>query len=230
MIRRPPRSPPFPYTTLFRSRTLGFPTINLPLWSPRTVSGIYAVRVYGVDVAGGSAVVGAASVGVRPTVTQNGQPLLEVFLIDFQGDLYGRRVVVEFVKRIRPEEKFDSLEVLTAQMHRDIQAVREVFQKARAVALCANGVESPRLLLNSKTSRAPDGLANSSGLVGKYLMWDNGAFVSGLFEEPLNECKGIQVGRVLHDFYNADPKRGFDGGGGIDARVNFYPVSFGLGG
>jgi riboflavin kinase/FMN adenylyltransferase len=111
-------------------RTLGFPTINLPLWSPLPVSGIYAVRVYGVDVAGGSAVVGAASVGVRPTVTQNGQPLLEVFLIDFQGDLYGRRVVVEFVKRIRPEEKFDSLEVLTAQMHRDIQAVRDVFQKA----------------------------------------------------------------------------------------------------
>ena len=88
------------------------------------------MRVYGVDVAGGSPVIGAASVGVRPTVTQNGQPLLEVFLLDFQGDLYGRRVVVEFVKRIRPEEKFDSLEVMTAQMHRDIAAVRDVFSKA----------------------------------------------------------------------------------------------------
>ncbi len=111
-------------------RTLGFPTINLPLWTPLPLSGIYAVRVYGVDVAGGAAVMGAANVGVRPTVLDNGQPLLEVFLLDFQGDLYGRRVVVEFVKRIRPEEKFDSLDVLTAQMHRDIAAVRDVFKSA----------------------------------------------------------------------------------------------------
>ncbi len=111
-------------------RTLGFPTINLPLWAPLPVSGVYAVRVYGVDVAGGSAVIGAASIGVRPTVTENGQPLLEVFLLDFQGDLYGRRVVVEFVKRIRGEEKFASLEVMTAQMHRDITLVREAFKSA----------------------------------------------------------------------------------------------------
>jgi len=130
-----------------------------------------------------------------------------------------------YVRQIRMDSNGRTNGVLYFDANR-----REVFQKARAVALCANGVESPRLLLNSKTSRAPDGLANSSGLVGKYLMWDNGAFVSGLFEEPLNEFKGIQVGRVLHDFYNADPKRGFYGGGGIDARFNFYPVSFGLGG
>ncbi|TAG50021.1 MAG: bifunctional riboflavin kinase/FAD synthetase [Betaproteobacteria bacterium] len=108
-------------------RTLGFPTINIPLWTPLPVQGIFAVRVYGVDVAGASAVLGAASVGVRPTVKENGKPLLEVFLLDFKGDLYGRRVVVEFVKRIRAEEKFDSIEVMTAQMHRDIAAVRDVF-------------------------------------------------------------------------------------------------------
>jgi len=107
---------------------------------------------------------------------------------------------------------------------------REVFQRARAVVLCANGVESPRLLLMSKSREFPNGLANSSGLVGKYLMWDNGGFASGVFDHPLNEHKSIQVTRVLHDFYRADPKRGFYGGGGIDARFDYYPASFALGG
>lgn len=111
-------------------RTLGFPTINLPLWSPLPLSGIFAVRVHGVDAVGGMPLMGAASVGVRPTVKSNGKPLLEVFLMDFTGDLYGRRIVVEFVERIRAEQKFDSLEIMTTQMHRDIDAVRAVFAEA----------------------------------------------------------------------------------------------------
>src|SRR5271165_1000436 len=105
---------------------------------------------------------------------------------------------------------------------------REVFQRAKAVVLCANGAETARLLLLSKSKLSPQGLANSSGLVGKYLMWDNGGFASGWFEHPLNEYKGIQVTRVLHDYYRADPKRGFYGGGGIDARFDYYPASFAL--
>jgi choline dehydrogenase-like flavoprotein len=105
---------------------------------------------------------------------------------------------------------------------------REVFQPALAVVLCANGVESSKLLLLSKSSRFPDGLANSSGLVGKNLMWDNGSFASGVFDEPLNEFKSIQVTRLIHDYYSADPKRGFYGGGGIDARFDFYPAGFAL--
>ncbi|MGL4230868.1 MAG: bifunctional riboflavin kinase/FAD synthetase [Casimicrobium sp.] len=112
-------------------RTIDFPTINIPLWTPLPLSGIFAVRVYGVDVASGAPVVGAANVGTRPTVKENGKPLLEVFLLDFKGDLYGQRVVVEFVKRIRAEEKFDSLATMTAQMHKDIAAVREVFSQNR---------------------------------------------------------------------------------------------------
>ena len=111
-------------------RTLGFPTINLPLWSPLPLSGIFAVRVYGVDVAGSGPVLGAASVGIRPTVKENGKPMLEVFLLDFASDLYGKRIVVEFVKRIRPEEKFASIAAMTEQMHRDIAAVRAVFAQS----------------------------------------------------------------------------------------------------
>jgi riboflavin kinase / FMN adenylyltransferase len=112
-------------------RTINFPTINIPLWSPLPLSGIFAVRVYGVDVAGQGYVEGAANVGTRPTVKENGKPLLEVFLLDFQGDLYGQRVVVEFVERIRSEEKFASLDAMTKQMHRDIDAVRLVFARGR---------------------------------------------------------------------------------------------------
>ena len=94
--------------------------------------------------------------------------------------------------------------------------------------MCANGAETARLLLISKSKRFPQGLANSSGLVGKYLMWDNGGLAMGLFEHPLNEYKGIQVTRVIHDYYRADPKRGFYGGAGLDARFNYYPANFAL--
>jgi choline dehydrogenase-like flavoprotein len=105
---------------------------------------------------------------------------------------------------------------------------REIFQRAKAVVVCANGAETARLLLLSKSKRFPEGLANSSGLVGKYLMWDTGGLAMGLFEHPLNEYKGIQVTRVIHDYYKADPKRGFYGGAGLDARFNYYPANFAL--
>lgn len=105
---------------------------------------------------------------------------------------------------------------------------REVFQRAKAVIVCANGSETPRLLLMSKSSRFPQGLANTSGLVGKYLMVDGGYEAHGVFEHPLNEFKSVQTTRVIHDFYEPDPKRGFYGGGGIDARFDYYPAGFAL--
>lgn len=107
---------------------------------------------------------------------------------------------------------------------------REILQRAKAVVVCANGAETPRLLLLSKSAQFPHGLANSSGLVGRYLMLDAGSFSGGLFEHSLNEYKSVQVTRLLQDFYDSDPKRGFYGGGGIDARFDFYPISFALGG
>jgi choline dehydrogenase-like flavoprotein len=107
---------------------------------------------------------------------------------------------------------------------------KEVFQRAKAVFLCANGVESAKLLLMSASNRFPHGLANGSGLVGKYFMWDLGAFASGLFDHPLNEYKGVQVSRLIHDYYAADAKRGFYGGAGIDARFDWQPIAFALDG
>lgn len=95
---------------------------------------------------------------------------------------------------------------------------KEQFQGAKAVVVCANGAETPKLLLNSATPAFPDGLANSSGKVGRYLMFNKGGGAQARFEHPLNEYKGANVTRILHDFYDSDPKRGFYGGGGFDAR------------
>jgi choline dehydrogenase-like flavoprotein len=105
---------------------------------------------------------------------------------------------------------------------------QDQFQKARAVVISANGAETPRLLLNSASNRFPQGLANSSGLVGKYLMFNQGSHVHAQFEHELNEYKSVQVSRVVHDFYDSDPRRGFYGGGGIDARMGPQPVGWAL--
>ena len=104
-------------------------------------------------------------------------------------------------------------------------------QRAKAVAVCANGAETPRLLLLSANKQFPDGLANSSGLVGKNLMFNSGGTVTGVYEQPLNDYKGYCVSRVLHDFYELNHEKvGFYGGGGLDARYDFTPISFAFGG
>jgi choline dehydrogenase-like flavoprotein len=107
---------------------------------------------------------------------------------------------------------------------------RERFQKARAVVVCANGAETPRLLLMSADSRFRGGLANSSGLVGKHLMLIPGSSSYGEFEHELNEYKSVQSTRVVHDFYDADPRRGFYGGGAIDARIGPNPALWAMSG
>ena len=103
-------------------------------------------------------------------------------------------------------------------------------QKAKAVVVCANGAETPRLLLLSKSAQFPQGLANSSGAVGKYLMPNSGAIVFATFDEPLNDYKGFAVSRIFHDFYEMDlEKTGIYGGGGLDARFDLTPITFALG-
>jgi choline dehydrogenase-like flavoprotein len=95
---------------------------------------------------------------------------------------------------------------------------REQAQKARAVVLSANGAESARLLLMSASARFPQGLANGSGLVGKYLMWNSHSVAQAAFEHPLNEWKSVQCSRIVTDHYATETKRGFYGGGVLDAR------------
>jgi len=106
----------------------------------------------------------------------------------------------------------------------------EHLQKAKTVVVCANGAETPRLLLLSANKQFPNGLANSSGLVGKYLMLNSGGVSMGVFDEPLNDYKGFAVSRIFHDFYELDAQKvGFYGGGGVDARFDLTPISFAMG-
>ena len=104
-------------------RTLGYPTANISLYGRRpALGGIFAAQVHGIGPAPRPAV---ASLGTRPTV--NGiEPLLEAHLFDFDGDLYGRLIEVEFVAKLRDEEKFDDLPALVAQMDNDAAAARAV--------------------------------------------------------------------------------------------------------
>jgi len=109
---------------------------------------------------------------------------------------------------------------------------KEHAQKARAVILAANGAEAPRLLLLSKSDRHPEGLANGSGLVGKYLMGNGHSALYAEFEHPLNDYKSVQCSRIANDYFDSDPQRGFYGGGVLDARpfMNATPIMSALSG
>src|SRR5690606_35003109 len=111
-------------------RTLGYPTANLRFGGKvPALGGIYATRVYGVggDGEAGRPWPSVSSFGTRPTVG-GVEPLLEPHLFDFDGDLYGRRITVEFVARLRDEQKFPDLPTLVAQMDRDAARARQVLQ------------------------------------------------------------------------------------------------------
>lgn len=115
-------------------RTLGFPTANLRFAGKvPALSGIYATWVHGVADRPWPAV---SSFGTRPTVG-GVEPLLEAHLFDFDGDLYGRRISVEFVARLRDEEKYPDLPTLVAQMDRDAEMARRILQSTPSTQACA---------------------------------------------------------------------------------------------
>ena len=196
---------------------------------------------------------GARALGLHPQPSQmainsqtyNGRPACQhcgfclLFMCEFRAKSTSMAVMLPLAEatgrcEVRPNSYVAQVEVAqngraTGVAYFDAQK-RLQRQRARAVVLCANGSETPRLLLNSATSRFPDGLANSSGVVGKYLMFNSYVAVNAQFEQPLNEFKSVQNTRMVLDFYETDPKRGFYGGGGIDARFGKYPITFALGG
>ena len=107
-------------------RELGFPTINLKMGNrPLAVHGIFAVLVKGLD---NRVLRGVASIGTRPTVNGTGT-ILEVYIMNFSEQIYGRCVDVEFLHKIRNEEKFDSLNALTVQINQDINLAQEYFNR-----------------------------------------------------------------------------------------------------
>lgn len=123
-------------------RTLGYPTANMKL--PETTElkyGIYAVRLRRAD---GTLHDGVASFGRRPTVDQDGVPLLETFVFDFAGDLYGETCAVSFFGYLRGEEKFDGLDSLVAQIRRDEAEARALLAGVRPLSALDAGIAFAR--------------------------------------------------------------------------------------
>jgi riboflavin kinase / FMN adenylyltransferase len=118
-----------------RGRTMGFPTANMHLGHCLAPAfGVYAVRVTILD---NDTVVsrhdGVANFGIRP-MYQTQVPLMEAHLFDYDGDLYGRHLIVKLIAYIRPESKFDGLDALIAQIARDAAQAREILGKTGAPA------------------------------------------------------------------------------------------------
>jgi riboflavin kinase/FMN adenylyltransferase len=110
-------------------RTLGFPTANLHLMRRKSPTwGISAVRILGIGAVPRD---GVASLGTRPTV-DGSEPLLEVHVFDFSGDLYGRLIEVEFVAKLRDEVKFASMDAMVAQMNVDAANARALLSKVKS--------------------------------------------------------------------------------------------------
>ena len=110
-----------------RGRQWGFPTANIAVGKP-PFTGVFAVRVTGIDEDGG-AYSGVANLGTRPTVGGL-KTLLEVYLFDFDRNIYGRRIHVEFIQKIRDERKFDSFEQLQAQILVDCKTTARFFSSS----------------------------------------------------------------------------------------------------
>ncbi len=111
-------------------RQLGYPTANVHLHSARLpLAGVFVVEVLGL---GERPWPGVASLGLRPTVTSTSVPWLEVYLLDFSGELYGRRLGVRFLHKLRDEEKYPDLPTLTAQIARDVAAGRQFLSRRKA--------------------------------------------------------------------------------------------------
>ncbi|MFN3545064.1 MAG: bifunctional riboflavin kinase/FAD synthetase [Thiobacillus sp.] len=112
-------------------RDIGFPTANIQLKHNRPpLMGIFAVELYGLN---GAPLPGVASLGKRPTVKgADAVPVLEVHLFDFHADIYGRRVRVDFLHKLRDEEKYPDLDTLVAQIRRDVDNARQFLAQRRA--------------------------------------------------------------------------------------------------
>jgi riboflavin kinase/FMN adenylyltransferase len=109
-----------------RGRAMGFPTANIALTRAKpALHGIFAVKCFGAATRG---LEGVASLGTNPAVQDGGPATLEAFLFDFSGDLYGRRLTLEFVKKLRDEAHFASQDELAQQIRRDCDAARDWFR------------------------------------------------------------------------------------------------------
>ena len=105
-----------------RGRTLGIPTANIRIDDEQAypARGVYACRAW----VSGDAIDGVANIGIRPTFESEARPTIEAHLLDFDRDLYGQTLRLDFIARLRPEQKFNGVQELIAQIKQDIEHAR----------------------------------------------------------------------------------------------------------
>jgi riboflavin kinase/FMN adenylyltransferase len=108
-----------------RGRTIGFPTANMAITPDRALPafGVYVTRAH----LGGRAYAGATNIGIKPTFDQE-RPSIETYVLEFEGDIYGREIRIELLRRLRGEERFDSVDALKARIAADVDAARAYFE------------------------------------------------------------------------------------------------------
>jgi riboflavin kinase/FMN adenylyltransferase len=118
-------------------RRIGFPTANMQLRHNRPpLSGIFAVEVRGaLDTSPQQVTRGVASLGVRPTVHEDGKPVLEVHLFDFNQEIYGQQLRMDFLHKLRDEEKYSDLDTLIRQIRLDVENAKKYFQTSQSVTV-----------------------------------------------------------------------------------------------
>jgi riboflavin kinase/FMN adenylyltransferase len=108
-------------------RKLGFPTANIQVRHPRLpLAGIYVAQVHGEGL---GVLQGAASMGVRPTVKRDARPTLEVHLFEFDQQIYGKHLRVEFLQKLRDEEKYPDLATLARHIALDVENAKKWFEQ-----------------------------------------------------------------------------------------------------
>jgi riboflavin kinase/FMN adenylyltransferase len=115
-----------------RGRSIGIPTANLEVWSERSLpkAGVYVCRA----IVGGKPWNAVTNVGFRPTFESGPvSPRVETHLLDFDDPIYGQQIQLDFLERVRDEQRFPDVEALVEQIHRDIQTTREFFAHAESV-------------------------------------------------------------------------------------------------
>lgn len=113
-----------------RGRGIGFPTANVDTQNElRPAAGVYAIRVCFLGTPGAAWLPGVANIGVKPTFGVN-EVTIEAHLLDFNGDLYGKELRVQFLERLRAERRFGSVAELVGQIKRDVEAARAVIARA----------------------------------------------------------------------------------------------------
>ncbi|MCC6626192.1 MAG: GMC family oxidoreductase [Chloroflexi bacterium] len=217
--RSPRQTPPLPVGRLGETIARGFDRLGWHWWASDSaiIGGPYGDGSRAACNNCGPCDLGCPT-GARSSADVTYWPAALALGVDLRTHCRVREVTIDAQGRARGVLYYDAAGQLREQL-------------APLVILAANGIGTPRLLLNSRSPQFPDGLANRSGLVGKNLMFHPFAAVTGVFDEPLDSYQGA-IGSLIfsHEFYETDTRRGFVRGFGLQVVRQSGPLHTALGG